>query len=199
MAPSAFLAESGNPPTPAWPGFKLQWLRENDPDAYRDAECVLMPKDFINLRLTGERAMDTGDASCSFLMNPRTRRWSQTMIDLLGVDAEKLPSIREPLDILGRVTEAAAEDTGLQPGTPVLVGGADFPVALLGSGACRPGLASDVTGTSCILTLIADAPSCSTRRFATSPRSRETGGPSSSWRPAATRCVGRAAHCTRRR
>lgn len=156
--PGAFLAESGNPPTPAWPGFKLQWLRENDPDAYRDAECVLMPKDFINLRLTGEWAMDTGDASCSFLMNPRTRRWSQTMIDLLGVDAAKLPPIREPLEILGAVTGAAAEETGLQPGTPVLVGGADYPVALLGSGACRPGLASDVTGTSCILTLIAEAP-----------------------------------------
>ncbi len=154
----AFLAESGNPPTPAWPGFKLQWLRENDAVAYRDAECVLMPKDFINLCLTGERAMDTGDASCSFLMNPRTRRWSQTMIDLLGVDAAKLPPIREPLEILGSVTNDAAEETGLQPGTPVLVGGADYPVALLGSGACRPGLASDVTGTSCILTLIAEAP-----------------------------------------
>ena len=156
--PGAFLAESGNPPTPAWPGFKLQWLRENDPGAYRDAECALMPKDFINLRLTGERAMDTGDASCSFLMNPRTRRWSQTMIDLLGVDAAKLPPIREPLEILGSVSGVAADETGLQPGTPVLVGGADFPVALLGSGACRPGLASDVTGTSCILTIIAEAP-----------------------------------------
>jgi xylulokinase len=56
------------------------------------------------------------------------------------------------------VTAAAAAETGLAEGTPVLVGGADYPVALLGSGACRPGLASDVTGTSCIITLIADAP-----------------------------------------
>ena len=56
------------------------------------------------------------------------------------------------------MTSAAASETGLQEGTPVLVGGADYPMALLGSGACRLGLASDVTGTSCILTLIADAP-----------------------------------------
>ncbi len=102
--------------------------------------------------------MDSGDASCSFLMDPRERRWSRTMIDLLGLDAAKLPPIREPLEILGAVTAAAASETGLREGTPVLVGGADYPVALLGSGACRPGLASDVTGTSCILTLIADAP-----------------------------------------
>ena len=155
---SAYLSESGNPPTPAWPGFKLMWLRDNDPAAYAAARTVLMPKDFINLRLTGEIAMDYGDASCSFLMNPRTRRWSDAMIDLLGIDRAKLPPIREPMEILGAVTREAARETGLMEGTPVLVGGADYPVALLGSGVCRPGLASDVTGTSCILTLIADAP-----------------------------------------
>ena len=136
----------------------MAWLKENDRKAYAAARSVLMPKDYINFRLTGETAMDSGDASCSFLMAPRERRWSRTMIDLLGLDAAKLPPIREPLEILGAVTAEAAAETGLREGTPVLVGGADYPVALLGSGACRPGLASDVTGTSCILTLIADAP-----------------------------------------
>jgi xylulokinase len=157
-APETYLAESGNPPTPAWPGFKLAWLRDNDPEAYRRAAHVLMPKDYINLRLTGEIAMDEGDASCSFLMNPATRSWSAPMVERLGLDAAKLPPIRNPLDVLGTVTEAAAMETGLASGTPVLVGGADYPVALLGSGTCRPGLVSDVTGTSCILTLIAPAP-----------------------------------------
>ncbi|MEK0082988.1 xylulokinase [Benzoatithermus flavus] len=156
--PAGYLAETGNPPTPAWPGFKLAWLREHDPAAYDAAAAVLMPKDFVNLRLTGEIAMDSGDASCSFLMNPGTRTWSGTMIERLGIDTAKLPSIREPLEILGAVTREAAAATGLMEGTPVLVGGADYPVAVLGSGACRPGLASDVTGTSCILTLITEAP-----------------------------------------
>ena len=55
---SAFLAESGNPPTPAWPAFKLLWLKRNDPEAYQAARAVLMPKDYINFRLTGEIAMD---------------------------------------------------------------------------------------------------------------------------------------------
>jgi xylulokinase len=155
---AGYLGESGNPPTPAWPGFKLAWLRDHDPAAYAAAEAVLMPKDYINLRLTGELAMDSGDASCSFLMNPSSRRWSAAMIERLGLDAGKLPPIREPLELLGAVTAWAARETGLAEGTPVLVGGADYPVALLGSGACRPGLASDVTGTSCILTSIADAP-----------------------------------------
>ena len=153
-----YIPESGNPPTPAWPGFKLAWLRDNDPKAYANTAFMVMPKDYINLRLTGNIAMDSGDASCSFLMNPKSRNWSSKMISILGLDANKLPKIREPLEILGSLTPAAANETGLREGTPVLVGGADYPVALLGSGACKPGLASDVTGTSCILTLIAKQP-----------------------------------------
>lgn len=156
--PESYLAESGNPPTPAWPGFKLAWFRDNDPEAYARTAQVIMPKDYINLKLTGEVAMDEGDASCSFLMNPAKRVWSKPMIDRLAIDPAKLPPIRNPLDILGRVTAAASRETGLAEGTPVLVGGADYPVALLGSGTCRPGLVSDVTGTSSILTLITPEP-----------------------------------------
>ncbi len=157
-AAEAYLPLTGNPATPAWPAFKLQWLRSEDAAAYERATHVLMPKDFVNLRLTGERAMDSGDASCSFLMNPDTRAWSSHMTERLGIDPALLPPIREPAEILGSVTPAAARDTGLAPGTPVIVGGADHPVALLGSGVCRPGLASDDTGTSCTLTLIAERP-----------------------------------------
>jgi xylulokinase len=157
-APGDYLAETANPPTPAWPAFKLAWMRDHDPDAYHRAACVLMPKDFVNYRLTGEVAMDPGDASCSFLMDGRSGDWSPAMIRRLGLDAAKLPPIRPSLAVLGAVTQAAAAETGLRQGTPVLVGGADYPVALLGSGVCRPGLASDVTGTSCIITAIVEQP-----------------------------------------
>ena len=156
--PQGYLARTGNPPTTAWPAFKLQWLRDNDVDAYGRATTVLMPKDYINLRLTGERAMDWTEASCSFLMDPATRDWSPEMVDRLGLDAEKLATIRSPEIVLGQVTTEAARLTGLRAGTPVLVGGGDYPMSLFGSGACRPGLGSDSTGTSCIITLIADQP-----------------------------------------
>lgn len=156
--PRDLLAESGNPPTPAWPGFKLQWLRDNDPKAYRAAAAVLMPKDYVNFRLTGEIATDWTEASLSFLMNPSTRDWSPVMIEWLGVDAAKLPPIRSPGDILGRVSEKAARETGLAAGTPVLVGAGDYPVAMLGSGACRVGLGSEVMGTSSIITAISKEP-----------------------------------------
>jgi xylulokinase len=157
-APESYLSRTGNPATPAWPGFKLQWLRDHDPRAYKAAAAVLMPKDFINLRLTGRMAMDWNDASCSFLADPTTRAWSPDLAAQLGLDGAKLPPIRQPHEMLGPVTAEAARVTGLPEGLPVLVGGADYPTALLGSGVCAPGLASDVTGTSTIVTVVAEAP-----------------------------------------
>ncbi|WP_428375859.1 xylulokinase [Lichenicoccus sp.] len=156
--PQDYLRDSGNPATPAWPAFKLAWLREHDPRAYARTRNVLMPKDFVNYRLTGIAAMDPGDGSLSFLMDPATGTWSDRMAVLLGLDIGMLPDLRQPLEILGSLTADAAALTGLRAGTPVLVGGADYPVALLGSGVCRPGLASDVTGTSCIITVISERP-----------------------------------------
>ena len=157
-AHESYLRDSGNPATPAWPAFKLAWLRQHDGAAYDRAVTVLMAKDYINYRLTGELAMDRGDASLSFLMDPVTKNWSAAMLERFGFDSEKLAPIRASLDVLGTVTRAAAEETGLRVGTPVLVGGADYPVALLGSGVFHAGSASDVTGTSCIITLVSPQP-----------------------------------------
>ncbi|MFM0050724.1 xylulokinase [Caballeronia grimmiae] len=150
--------QAANPATPAWPAFKLQWLKANDPAAFERATTVFMPKDYVNFRLTGERACDWSDASTSYLMDASTRTWCRALLDAFVLDAAKLAPIRAPLDILGGVTQDAAAQTGLREGTPVLVGGADYPVSVLGSGVYAPGLASDITGTSSIITVIADTP-----------------------------------------
>jgi xylulokinase len=155
---TSYLPLTANPATPAWPGFKLQWLKQNEPEAYERATTVFMSKDYINFRLTGERAWDWSDASTSFLMDPLTRTWSQPMLDALGLDITKFPPIRSPQEILGSITAEAAKATGLREGTPVLVGGADYPLSVLGSGVYAPGLGSDITGTSSIITVIADTP-----------------------------------------
>ena len=153
-----YLARTANPATPAWPAFKLQWIRDHDASAYARAEAVFMPKDYINFRLTGVVATDRTEAACSFLMDPRSGTWSRETCAELGLDVRKLAPIREPVDVLGGVTARAARETGLREGTPVLVGGADYAVALLGSGVCQRGVGSEMIGTSCIVTLIAGEP-----------------------------------------
>ncbi len=152
------LPLAGNPPSVAWWGFKLQWLQEHRPEAYERARMVLSPKDWINFRLTGAVATDAPEASCTYLYGVGTGRWSEALCQRLGVDPALLPPIREPFEVLATVSASAAAETGLEPGIPVVVGISDYPAALLGSGVIAPGLASDVTGTSTLLTLCAEAP-----------------------------------------
>jgi xylulokinase len=156
--PAAYLARTANPPSPAWPAFKLQWIAENDPGALVAARSVLMPKDWINLNLTGVPAQDWTEASMSFLMDVATRDWSDELVTLAGLPKALLPPIHAPTDIIGRLTAQAADRLGLSAGLPVLAGAGDYPVALLGSGVVTPGMASDVTGTSTIITVLNDAP-----------------------------------------
>ena len=143
-----------NPPTAAWPGIKLLWLKEHRPDCLDAAWHMLMPKDFINLKLTGMCAMDWTEAGSSYLMNPETRDWSPDRIDYLGLDASLLPRVLEPWAQVGSVQDSVSAATGLAEGIPVFAGGGDFPVALLGTGFCRPNELIDITGTSYLLTKI---------------------------------------------
>jgi len=152
------LEVTANPPTVAFPAFKLAWIKQHEPKAYEAARTLLMPKDYINFRLTGERAIDFSEATCSYLFDIRTRAWSRDVSDALELDIRKFPSLREAWDVLGVISKAAATATGLLEGTPVVVGAGDYPVTLLGSGVTQPGMGSDITGTSTLITLITEAP-----------------------------------------
>ena len=155
---SDVIKDTGNPPATTWSAFKLWWIRENMPEEWARATTLLMPKDYINFRLTGERSIDRGGASLTLLFDANTLDWSDSMVARMGLRRDILPRLSNPTDVLGAVTAAAAADTGLPEGLPVVCGTGDFPATLLGSGVCRPGMGSDVTGTSTILTVIADQP-----------------------------------------
>jgi xylulokinase len=148
----------GNPPTVAFAAFKLMWIKQHEPKAYAAARTLLMPKDYINFRLTGERATDFPEASCNYLLDVSTRSWSQEMVSLAGLDLQMLPPLKDASEVLGTVGKQAALETGLLEGTPVVVGAGDYPVTLLGSGVTHPGMGSDVTGTSTLITLMTMEP-----------------------------------------
>lgn len=152
------MARQFNPPTSAWPGIKLAWLASNRPETLDRAATLLMPKDYLNFRLTGERATDWTEAGCSFVADSRAREWDLAMASSLSIPPGILPPIRRSTDIVGALSTTAAEALGLEPGVPVLVGAGDFPAALLGSGVTAPGEVSDITGTSFLLTRIGPEP-----------------------------------------
>ena len=152
------LPIAANMPSPAWPAFKVAWIAENEPDALARASTLLMPKDWINFRLTGERAQDVTEASLSFLMDRKTREWSDRLCTMTRTPRALLPPMRAPEDVLGSLLPDVARDLGLSRDIPVLVGAGDYPMALTGSGVLRAGMGSDVTGTSTIITLMHEEP-----------------------------------------
>lgn len=152
------LRLTGNIPSPAWPAQKLAWLAENDSEIFLRTSTVLMPKDWINFQLTGKRAQDITEASLSFLMDWKTKKWSQELCDVTGVPRNILPPLLHPEEILGELKSEVAAEIGLSKNLPVLVGAGDYPMALIGSGVLHTGMGSDVTGTSTIITMLQDKP-----------------------------------------
>jgi len=148
----------GNPPVASWLGFKIQWLKEHDPELYEKTWKFVLSSGYINFRLTGEIATDWTEASGSFLMDVRTKTWSRQVIEYLGLDAEKLPEISVSSEIVGKVTAHAAGLTGLAEGTPVVVGAGDMLCTLISSGLTEPGRASDISGTASIIAVFVDEP-----------------------------------------
>jgi xylulokinase len=149
---------TANPPSVAWPGFKLQWIARHQPDALARAATLMMPKDYVNFRLTDAVGMDESDASCTYLFDARLNAWSPELAGLLGVDLELLPPVRAAHALVGAVTPNAAAETGLLAGTPVAAGTSDFAATLLGSGVSVERRGSDITGTSTLITAYAPAP-----------------------------------------
>ncbi len=136
---------------PVLTGFtlpKLLWVRDHEPRNFERLRKVLLPKDYLRFRLTGEHATEVSDASGTSMFDVVNRRWSYDMMDALGLDRGILPTCTESSEISACVSAAAAEATGLAPGTPVAGGGGDQASSAVGNGIVEPGIVSDTLGTS---------------------------------------------------
>lgn len=142
------IALTGNAVLPGFTAPKLIWVREHEPAIYDRIAHVLLPKDYIRYRLTGEFATEVSDASGTSLFDVGNRRWSATMAGLLGVPMGWLPPCTESDVVSARVSPTAAAATGLRPGIPVVGGGGDQAAQAVGSGIVRPGVISVTSGTS---------------------------------------------------
>jgi xylulokinase len=127
---------------------KLMWVREREPELWSRFRYFLLPKDYIRLRLTGERATDVADASGTLLLDVANRRWSSAMLETLELDQSCLPALFESSEITGRVSPEGANATGLRAGTPVVAGAGDQAAGAVGMGIVAPGAVSATIGTS---------------------------------------------------
>jgi len=137
---------------------KLLWVRRHEPETWARVAHLLLPKDYVRLRLTGEHAIDKADASGTLLLDLVARDWSSMVLNALGIPSGWLPRTFEGTDVTGGLTDAAAAETGLRPGTPVVAGGGDQSANGVGVGAVAPGTTALSLGTSGVIFASTDRP-----------------------------------------
>ncbi len=146
---SRVIEMTGNSIPPGFTASKILWLKQAEPKNYTRLATVLLPHDYINFWLTGERAMEHGDASGTALMDVKTRRWSETVLAAIDADlASKLPTLRGSEQPAGKVRPEAARQLGIAPGALVSAGGGDNMMGAIGTGNTRPGIVTASFGTS---------------------------------------------------
>jgi xylulokinase len=144
----AVLKWTANPVLTGFTLPKLLWVRDNEPHHFESLRKVLLPKDYVRFRLTGEYATDVSDASGTSMFDVVSRRWSDQMVHRMGIDEAVLPDAFESSRISGVVSRLAADITGLAAGTPVVAGAGDQAASGIGNGIVEPGVVSCTLGTS---------------------------------------------------
>jgi xylulokinase len=147
-----------NPVLTGFTAGKIVWLRNNEPELYNQVRKVLLPKDYIRFKLTGEYATEVSDASGTALFNVKKRDWAYEMLDAIGIPIDWMPKVYESPEITGRITPEAASLTGLKEGTPVVGGGGDQAAGAVGNGVVESGIISSTVGTSGVVFAFADEP-----------------------------------------
>ena len=148
-----------NPPLTNFTLTKLMWVREMEPYNWQSVRRIMLPKDFVRLRLTGECATDVADASGTLLLDVSKRIWSHEVLSTVGIDLASLPPLYESQEICGKVSAQGAAESGLKAGTPVVAGAGDQAAGAVGIGITKPDAVSATIGTSGVVFAATDRPS----------------------------------------
>lgn len=142
------LQLTGNPVLPGFTAGKILWVQENEPEVYAKCAKVLLPKDYIRYRLSGEFFSDVSDSSGTSLLDVANRRWSDEMLEAAGVARAWLPEVTESVEASTKLSASAAQLTGLPEGLPIAAGGGDQAAQAVGCGIVKEGVVSCTVGTS---------------------------------------------------
>lgn len=144
---------------PSYWAAKLNWVKKNRPEQYRSICKVVFAKDYLRYCMTGELATDVSDASLTFLLDLKTRDWSERMLEVSGISRKILPDrVLESQEVAGYLKREVAEAWGMRAGIPVITGGGDQPVGGIGCGAVKTGIVGATIGTSGVVFGCCDIP-----------------------------------------
>ena len=149
---------TGNDALTGFTAPKILWVERHEPEIHGRIRHVLLPKDYIRYKLTGQHAMDKADGSGTMLFDLRERNWSPDILKALNIDPKWLPPTFEGHEITSEVNREAADVTGLRAGTPVMAGGGDQAAGAVGTGVVRPGSMAVTLGTSGVVFAATESP-----------------------------------------
>jgi xylulokinase len=158
IGPGRLVELTGNDALTGFTAPKVAWVREHEPDHHAAIAAICLPKDYVRYRLTGDVATDMADGSGTLLMDVAGRRWSEEMLDAVGLTAGQVPTLYEGPEVTGVVSATAAGATGLAAGTPVVAGGGDQAANAVGVGAVSPAVGAVSIGTSGVVFVPSDRP-----------------------------------------
>jgi xylulokinase len=147
-----------NPPLTNFTLTKILWVRENEPQLWSRVRHIMLPKDYVRFRLTGDRAIDQADASGTLLLDVAKRAWSAEVLSGTGIEKSFLPALYESPEVCGKLNAEGAVATGLKIGTPVVAGAGDQAAGAVGMGIVRAGVVSATIGTSGVVFAATDRP-----------------------------------------
>ncbi|NLE90709.1 MAG: FGGY-family carbohydrate kinase, partial [Dehalococcoidales bacterium] len=127
--------------------YRMIWMRENHPDILEKTDKWLLVEDFINFKLCGSKVIDRSMATTTSVYQPKQRKWAYDLIEAAGIPAHIFPEILPSGTVIGSVSAAASNETGLAAGTPVVLGGHDYICAALAVGNIHENTVMNVTGT----------------------------------------------------
>jgi len=139
---------TANPALTGFTASKVMWVKNNEPEIFEKVRKILLPKDYVRFRLTGEYATEVSDASGMQFMDIPRRTWSEEVVTKLGLEMSMLAKLYESPEVTGTITESVAQLTGLKVGTPVVGGAGDQAAGAVGNGIVKSGVVSSTIGTS---------------------------------------------------
>jgi xylulokinase len=158
MGSANLIQATCNPALANFTLTKLMWVREHEPENWKRVRFVMLPKDYVRYRMTGDRAIDMADASGTLLLDVAHRCWSKVMLDAAAIDERLLPALFESPDVCGKISAEGAAAMGLRQGTPVVAGAGDQAAGAVGMGIVAPGTVSATIGTSGVVFAATDRP-----------------------------------------
>ena len=158
LGPAHLVALTGNDALTGFTAPKVAWVRDHEPEAWARVAHVLLPKDYVRLRLTGGHAMDKADGAGTLLFDLAARDWSPEMLAALRIDPAWMPPTFEGPEPTGVISATGAAETGLRAGIPVVAGGGDQAANAVGTGAVVAGRVALSLGTSGVIFATTDRP-----------------------------------------